>query len=324
MAKEKKKSNKFILIYIVLVVALLVVIYLLPKMNDQMTKTMMVEHGTLAVSDSESGYIVRKEVVYTAGDTGKPTYKVKEGTKVRKTAKIMSVKKTGESDSPKYSKLINMLDNMDVRTTKYKAGINGVLSYSVDGYEGILTTDKMLDIEQSQVNDLVDDFTDLKRDKVVEGEPVYKVYDNSKWYMLIWTDAATAETYEKGSTVTIRFKDADITAKVYKKKRLKSNSYRIILESDRYYENLAVSRAEKVEIITRECEGVIVDNTAIVQEDGKDGIYVRNAAGEYIFTPVNILLSNHEQSVISERVYYDAEGKQVNTVDIYDEILRNP
>lgn len=323
--KTEKKIIKYIYIYLMVLVVLLALVYLLPKVNDRMTRTMLVEHGTLSVSDNVTGYIVRDEVVYTAGSAGKPEYNVKEGTKVRKTARIMKVKGgSQDSDSMKYTKIVNMLDGKEVSTTKYRAGINGVVSYYVDGYEGVLNPDRMLKIENSEVSDIVDDYVNLKRDRIVAGDPVYKVYDNSRWYMLIWTDDNAAKNYSKGNYVTIKFKDADIKAKVIKKKKLDNGTSRIVLESDRYYENLAQSRAETVDIITRECSGVIVDNESIAEENGQKGIYVRNSAGEFVFVPVNILLQNDSQSVLSERIYYDAEGKQVNTVDIYDEILRNP
>ncbi len=322
---KKKKRNRLVYIYVILLVVLLLVIYLLPKVNDQMTKTIMAEHGSLSISDNVTGYVIRNEKVYTSGYTGNTKYKVDEGTKVRKMAIVMEV--AGEKDAkdtPKFTKLIGMLDNMDIRTTEYRAGLNGVLSYSIDGYEGMLCPDKMDELKESDVSGIVDDFTNLKKERVAEGEPVYKVYDNSKWYLVAWVSQKAAEKYKKGNGVTIRFKDAEVSASVYGKKLQEDGKVRIIISSDRYYAKLAVSRTEEVKIITKERTGLIVDNTCIQEKDGISGVYVRDITGEYVFVPINILLSTDKQSVISEGVYYDADGQRVSTVDLYDEILRNP
>ena len=98
----------------------------------------------------------------------------------------------------------------------------------------------------------------------------------------------------------------------------------MILVSNRYYKSLASFRTETATVITHTCSGLVLQNSCITEEDGQQGVCVRNTAGEYVFKPVQILLQGKKESVLTAGQYYDNDGNAVSTIEIYDEVLRNP
>lgn len=59
-----------------------------------------------------------------------------------------------------------------------------------------------------------------------------------------------------------------------------------------------------------------------MEEDGVKGVYVMDKVGNAVFTHVSILSSYKGQTVVEKNYYYDSEGQYVETVQSYDEILK--
>ena len=59
-----------------------------------------------------------------------------------------------------------------------------------------------------------------------------------------------------------------------------------------------------------------------MEEDGQKGVYVVDKLGNYHFTPIRILDQDSSVTVAEKNYFYDQEGKAVETVSNYDEILR--
>ena len=315
MTKPKKK-NRFIYLYILIVLVLCFVIYLLPKLSDTMTKTVIAEYGTMELSDEVQCYAARNEKVYTAGSGGQTEYLVNEGEKVRKGTKVLKVSGGGAGQpGDKYTSILERLGSGARQSDSYTTATNGVISYYIDGYESTFTHKKIKKMTFDQVKDIQNDYMDLSRKSVLAGEPVYKLYKNEKWYMVFWIDEASASDYEKGRSVTVRLKEGEVEADIESVTQ-QENKFRVILVSNRYYKSLASFRTETATVITHTCSGLVLQNSCITEEDGQPGVYVRNTAGEYVFKPVQILLQAGQ--------YYDNDGNAVSTIEIYDEVLRNP
>ena len=323
MTKPKKK-NRFIYLYILIVLVLCFVIYLLPKLSDTMTKTVIAEYGTMELSDEVQCYAARNEKVYTAGSGGQTEYLVNEGEKVRKGTKVLKVSGGGEGQpGDKYTSILERLGSGARQSDSYTTATNGVISYYIDGYESTFTHKKIKKMTFDQVKDIQNDYMDLSRKSVLAGEPVYKLYKNEKWYMVFWIDEESASDYEKGRSVTVRLKDGEVEADIESVTQ-QENKFRVILVSNRYYKSLASFRTETATVITHTCSGLVLQNSCITEEDGQQGVYVRNTAGEYVFKPVQILLQGKKESVLTAGQYYDNDGNAVSTIEIYDEVLRNP
>ena len=100
--------------------------------------------------------------------------------------------------------------------------------------------------------------------------------------------------------------------------------WQIVFESDRYYEDFTKLRILELDIVTSDYSGLIVPNSSIATLDGQVGVYVKQKTEDYKFVPIKIRTSDGELSVVADSKYYDADGNEVLTVEIYDEILKDP
>ena len=88
MRKIKKSP---ILIFLVVLVALYVVIYIIPTVTGALKSSYTTEYGELQTYDKVDGYLVKNEQVYFAGNGGSANRYMSEGKLIRKGATVMAV-----------------------------------------------------------------------------------------------------------------------------------------------------------------------------------------------------------------------------------------
>ena len=325
--KLNKKTKKAICIYAAALIILYLVIYILPKVTDVFETTQVLEPGNIKLAYDTTGYFIKEESVGIAADTGDIEYLVEVGAAIKRGHELVSVKRDKDAGdkTPRFGEYTERLKGYDGLYKTYDAPVSGIFSLTVDGYEDYLTPEMMDKVKKDTVEDLSYNIAELERKSVIKGEPIYKVTWDDYWYILCWVDKKTAETYTEGRTVTLELPEGNVRAKIQSiKKEKDSNDYRIIFYLNVYYEALAESRAEDMSIVTSDNEGLIVDNKCIIEKEGKKGVYVVDKNGDYHFTPIKVIAYDDKQSVIEDVTFYDEEGYQVYTVDVYDEVLKNP
>ncbi|MDD2483498.1 MAG: HlyD family efflux transporter periplasmic adaptor subunit [Eubacteriales bacterium] len=302
---EKKKLKKpLLLVFFLLLAILFTVIYILPTVTGALTQTSFVEYGSIEITDDISCYIVRDEEVYYAKNSGEIQYYFDEGAFLRKGSNVLSVSSSGS----------------------YQATENTLLTYYHDGLEDVFKPEDMTSLDHEKIKDLEIEVKDTKRKEAVKGEPLYKLIDNRLWYVVFWVDEEDIMKYQKDGTVYLKLPEAQIKGTT---KEICENGeeWFVVLEFDRYYKDLAKLRALDTSVITSKYEGLIIANENITAKDGKPGVYVKDINGDYIFTPVLVITSDGEYSLVESTSYYEevnGENVKVSTVDAYDEILNHP
>lgn len=322
-----KKTKKAICIYAAALIILYLVIYILPKVTDVFETTQVLEPGNIKLAYDTTGYFIKEESVGIASETGEIDYLVEVGTAIKRGHELVSVKRNNDDGdkTPRFGEYTERLKGYGGLYKTYYAPISGVFSLTIDGYEDYLTPEKMDKVKRETVEELSYDMAELERKSVIKGEPIYKVTWDDYWYVLCWVDEKTAGTYTEGRTVTLELPEGNVKAKIQSiNKEKESNDYRVIFYLNVYYEALAESRAEDISIVTSDNEGLIVDNKCIIEKEGIKGVYVVDKNGDYHFTPIKVIAYDDKQSVIEDVTFYDEEGYQVYTVDVYDEVLKNP
>lgn len=324
MSKLKKKP---ILLFLIILVVLYAIIYIVPRVSGALVSSYIAEYGELKISDETTAYFVRSEKVYVARANGETNYFFDQGSLVRKDTKVMQVK-SGSSESVEpsrtYAGIIERLGDDVVKNKNYRTKDVGVVSYAVDGYEQIVTPKTMKKADYSFFKKLSqDDVLDLQRDRVIKNEPVFKIVDRTKWYMVCFVDAAHLDRYEKGGHVRVEFEDDYVDTTVYRAEAV-GDKAKIILQTDYYYDRFAETRVADVSLVTYQENGLIVENSSITEEKGQTGVYVKNKSDDFFFVPIKIYATDGEKSLIADDFYYDTEndGETVITVEVYDEILK--
>ena len=293
-----------LVLFLLALIVLFIVIYVFPTVSGALTRTSFVEYGSIQTTDDVTAYFVRNEKVYRAKSAGEIQYYFDEGEFLRKGERILSV-------SPGSS---------------YTASENGVVSYYIDGLENVLTPDKMASLKEKDVESASTDVASTRRKETVKGDPLYKMVDNTNWYVVFWVGEDDIVKYKKDAPVYLELPKGEIKGKT---KEILDNgdSWFVILQFNRYYEDMPRIRKINTSVITAKYEGLVIANKSITAKGGKTGVFVKDINGEYDFTPVSVITSNGEYSLVESSFYYEDTKKgsvKVPTVNAYDEILNNP
>ncbi|MDR2295434.1 MAG: hypothetical protein LBD95_01430 [Clostridiales Family XIII bacterium] len=333
----KMVRRAIVIAFVLAVAALYVVIFVIPDLKGALRKTAVLEYGNLAISDTVTAYIVRDETVYLAARTGEIRYYVGEGVKVRKDVKLLdivggSVPAASETDSEaaaseELADLRARIGADGVVLEENAAPKTGIVSYYIDGYEPLFSFENIEALTREAVADAAGPVVNVTRHDgyVTRGDPIYKLLDNAQWYMVFWLDkeSGAVVNYKSGEAVTARMRDGEVSGRI-ERVTDGGDAWMVLLGFDRYYESLARLRSTEATVVVADYRGLLVDNESIASRDGTVGVYAKQKSGEFKFIPVNVLRSDGDRSIISMSSFTDEDGKRVGTVNIYEEILRDP
>ncbi len=322
MSKNRKKK---IIILITTIILLYVITEVTPSVIDKVTPTETIEYGNLKIENQVNCYALRDETVYLASDYGKLKYEVREGRQLKVGTEVINFTRENreEDKEPRYNGIIDRLGEDAIVADTSAAKRKGVFSTYIDGYENYFTPANFKGITMESISNRSDEVMDLKSKKVDKNQPIYKLVDQSNWYIMFWIDSADIGNYEKGKSVQVRFDETVIKFSI-EEVREDGKGWKVLLKSNRYYEKFAQFRTKKVTIISMDVDGVIIDNKYITTKGNDVGVYVISKTGEPKFVKIKSLGSDGEKTVVAEGTYYDIEGNLVNTVKVFDEILKKP
>jgi hypothetical protein len=345
---NRKKTVIAIAVFLIVVIALYLRIYIAPKVSDIFIEDYTAEYGTLDV-DADLKYLcVRDEVVHTSDAAGTVSRKALSGDLVR----------IGEVVS-------------EVNGYGYAAPERGLVSYLYDGLEGTLNSETMSSLTTDALEPAKDEegnvsysLKDCAETEVAQGGALYKIIDSHKWYLVTWTDKESALDYEEGSRVTIELDDENKTqlrflvyynqaereaaeaaeaAETAESEETSSETAeepsdenkeaeaesdanemkQVIFSCDRYYAGEDALRYGTARVIARKVSGIVLETSSIVEEDGVKGVYVKTKYNDYAFTPISIIEEVGDKTVVESRTFYDAEkDEMVNTVKNYDSVKK--
>ena len=323
---KKKKKKPVILIYILVLIILYITIYVFPKISGALEPTYNITYGELRLSDTTTGYVVRKEKLYVTDHGGNTNYYIEEGDLLRKGSTVMAVE--GDTDgeiSSRYEGVLESIGSKAVKTDTYTVKSGGVVYYYADGLEGKLTPKTMLKKKKDFFEQLSQkNVVALNRETVNKGEPVFKIVDRTSWYLVCYIPKDHMDRYEEGKTISVELDDITLKTTVYAMKE-EGDLCKIILTTDNFYGKFGELRViDNVQLVTYDERGLLVENKSIVKEKGQEGVYVQDKVGNVSFVPVQVIKTDGERSLVSDTRYYDEKGKEHSTVEIYDVVLRNP
>lgn len=320
--KKKQKATFWIAVYAILLVTVGLIIYLFPSLTGLLERTYIAEYGSVEVVDETEGWIIRNETIYTAPQAGDVTRNVVEGSLIKGGVAVVSF--SGEGNETKNEQCAPLLKKLGDRAVTAEGGVSsrsGYITYEVDGLE-YLNGKSILELKENEYAELQADSFELPV-KVAAGDPVFKWVENSQFWYSFTVDAAVADRYPEGKEVTLIIDENELRATVVKQKKGKEIC-RVIVRSEMYYDNYLKDREVKARVLSASATGVVLEKDSIITKDEQQGVLVKDKVGRINFKPINILADNGEEVAVSEDYYLDADYNFVETVNPYDEILKNP
>ena len=206
----------------------------------------------------------------------------------------------------------------------------GIVSYRVDGYEDILTTDDFGKYTKK--------FLEEKKKKTGQIIPMSseagKIVDNYECYIVCVLDSDYARDAEVGDRVTIRLPSGKEVKASIEYKTTEDKEYILTLKIDEGVEELTTYRKISFSIIWWSSSGLRIPNNAISTEErnGNEIAYVtRTRIGYEDKILVKVLKTNEKYSIVTnytsdeltELGYSATEIRNMPNIAIYDEILIN-
>ena len=330
---DARKIKLAIFLWILVVILLYFIIYVAPGVTSIFVESYIAEYGTIDVEQEIDYLCIRNERVHTADNTGSVTRLTDSGSLVRNNSKIMTV-----------------------GGMKYYSRIRGVVSYVYDGLEKKYNSDKIGEIKLSDLTKPQSkdgEAHSVKPCASKEAEPgdaIYKIVDNSAWYLVSFLNAEELEPLAEGQSVRIRISEKDDFTMPFRVSEIEDfeqledetvteeedssdekpgdkaedeKKYRIVFVCDRNYDNFDKLRYGRATLITSRKTGIILESSSVVTEEGQKGVYVLNKYNNYVFTPISVIAEIGDKIIVENRVYYDAASeKMINTVKNYDSIKK--
>lgn len=202
--------------------------------------------------------------------------------------------------------------------------ISGILSYSIDGCENILSEQSLDSITATTINSLENKIQGKNKlsDEIVAGQPAVKLIDNFEWYIVCVLKNTQVEPLRVGDNVYISFDDKTRLPSKVRNINLEQGSDRAVVvfsltnNLEQFYNNRKIN----IKIIKRSFEGIKIPLSSIVKKDDNTNGVLLVDEGITKFKEIDILgRDNQSAIVVSENELSMKKG-----LSIYNEIVINP
>lgn len=308
MYESKIKTKRFMLRVAIWALAVLVVClicYCIPGLFQALTPTYTAQYDTMRQSSTQECYLVKDEQIVYSDHTGTASYTYGEGEYVRKLLQVCTV-----NNNP------------------YTTPQSGTVTYTVDGLEAYFVGENIPNITKSEVKSLGTDRQQLGTDQVNRGDPLFKVVDDKQWFLIFWVGQDESAKYTQGKSVEVVIDKENKIKAVIDAIYEQDKEHMIVLRTNDYYPGLACNRVLDAEIVTVNETGIIIEQGSIATRDGQEGVYVKKVDGDYKFVRIKAHSIVDDKAIVANGSFTetdeDGNVKVVDTINLYDEILRNP
>ena len=210
------------------------------------------------------------------------------------------------------------------------ASRSGVVSYRVDGYEDVLSTDDL----SKYTTDFLDNLNLRIGQIIPTSNESGKVINNYYCYIVSVLESEQAKNAEVGDEVALRLPSGTVVDATIEYKTIENDNSIITFKIEKAVEELISYRKISFNVIWWSASGMRVPYQAISteEEDGNQISYVtRKRIGYEDKIIVKVLNSNEKYSIVTnytseelgELGYTSAEIRNMPSISIYDEILLN-
>lgn len=202
-------------------------------------------------------------------------------------------------------------------TSAILAGKAGTFSAAVDGYESVLTPERLMEMTVAEFESVQPDETD--------ANAIGRLVTSATWYYACVVPASELSVVEEGNRATLTFaRDyyQPVTMRVARLGGNEAGSRLLVLSSDRALQNVTLLRQQSAEIVFTSYSGLRVPKSAVRVENGQTGVYILEGTLAK-WKPITILHDTGESYVVtldtsSTNNLWPGDELIINAKNLYD------
>ena len=202
-------------------------------------------------------------------------------------------------------------------TSAILAGKAGTFSAAVDGYESVLTPERLMEMTVAEFESVQPDETD--------ANAIGRLVTSATWYYACVVPASELSGVEEGNRATLTFaRDyyQPVTMRVARLGGNEAGSRLLVLSSDRALQNVTLLRQQSAEIVFTSYSGLRVPKSAVRVENGQTGVYTLEGTLAK-WKPITILHDTGESYVVtldtsSTNNLWPGDELIINAKNLYD------
>ena len=202
-------------------------------------------------------------------------------------------------------------------TSAILAGKAGTFSAAVDGYESVLTPERLMEMTVAEFESVQPDETD--------ANAIGRLVTSATWYYACVVPASELSGVEEGNRATLTFAREyyqPVTMRVARLGGNEAGSRLLVLSSDRALQNVTLLRQQSAEIVFTSYSGLRVPKSAVRVENGQTGVYILEGTLAK-WKPIAILHDTGESYVVtldtsSTNNLWPGDELIINAKNLYD------
>lgn len=202
------------------------------------------------------------------------------------------------------------------------APVSGILTYTVDGYESQLNIENVYRIDYETVRALDMHPISLTRQTVQSGDALFKIVDNSAYYVAVFVENEEIETYKNSQSLSVTIEGAPIEGDVYDV-FMGENKGIVIIRLRTAFPGFYNTRKIQCTVMRGNYKGLKIHVDSIVNREGTLGVYMVDDKRTLRFVPVKPLGYDEEFAIVYNGQFYDQQAGVVRSIQLNWEILRH-
>ncbi|OHW62621.1 HlyD family secretion protein [Andreesenia angusta] len=208
----------------------------------------------------------------------------------------------------------------------YFAKSPGVVSSKLDGFEEELNFEALEKLDSAKYNEIKGRIKSAEKKDISKG---VKTVEGHIWYMALDIDKAYGNEFKDKTSVEVEFNKGEYALKgKIKQLDIKDRALMVIEFNEglhRFYDDRYVD----VAIVKGRYSGLRVPSSAITEQDGQRGVYIKEVSGIVKFIPVRLLYKGDEYSIVNDEeqgsIEYKKKGETVTarSLQVFDEVFEN-
>jgi putative membrane fusion protein len=221
----------------------------------------------------------------------------------------------------------SLLDSGQVKvgnTLEVRSPYSGIVSFQMDGYEESLNVKNLYDLDFTKLLMSEIPSQTLIYNQIKPGNYLYKMVDNTVWYVVFLVDKSDLQMYGLKSTVGVTISGTTLKGTIMDTFEVGDKGavfLKIVNQTPDFYK----LRKVEMKVVREKFKGIKIPIEAIVKKNGQNGVYSVDLERKLRFTPIKEIAYDGQFAIVYDNYFIiqddKGESKRVKTVKHDDEII---